>query len=67
MTERADQLQHDNAPVNSTALVQTFVFGKASHNPGVKYVNFWVIPRRLGYIGRRFETLCQAQLQRLVV
>jgi hypothetical protein len=28
-------------------------------------VNFWVIPRRLVYIGGRFGTLCQVYLQRL--
>jgi hypothetical protein len=30
-----------------------------------KCVNFWVFPRRLVYIGRRFETLCQVHLQKL--
>jgi len=35
MTERADQLHHDNAPAHSTALVQAFFFGKASHHPGL--------------------------------
>ena len=34
MTERADQLHHDNAPAYSTALVQAFV-RKASHHPGL--------------------------------
>jgi hypothetical protein len=34
MTERADQLQHDNAPANSTALVQAFL-AKTSHHPGL--------------------------------
>jgi len=34
MTERADQLHHDNAPAHSTALVQA-CFGKASHHPGL--------------------------------
>ena len=34
MAERADQLHHDNAPTHSTALVQAFFFGKASHHPG---------------------------------
>ena len=34
MTERADQLHHDNAPARSTALVQAFFFDKASHHPG---------------------------------
>jgi len=34
MTERADQLHHDNAPAHSTSLVQA-LFGKASHHPGL--------------------------------
>jgi len=34
MTERADQLHHDNAPAHSAALVQAFL-GKASHHPGL--------------------------------
>ena len=34
MTERADQLHHDNAPAHSIALVQAF-FGKASHHSGL--------------------------------
>ena len=34
MTEKADQLQHDNAPAHSTDLVQAF-FGQASYNPGL--------------------------------
>jgi hypothetical protein len=34
MTERADQLHHDNAPAHSTALVQA-LSGKASHHPGL--------------------------------
>jgi hypothetical protein len=33
MTERADQLHHDNAPVHSTALVQAFM--AKTHNPGL--------------------------------
>ena len=32
MTEREDQLHHDNAPAHSTAPVQAF-FGKTSHHP----------------------------------
>jgi hypothetical protein len=36
MTERADQLHHDNVPAHSTALVQAFFFfGKASHHSGL--------------------------------
>ena len=34
MTERADELHHDNAPAHSTALMQAF-FGKTSHHPGL--------------------------------
>jgi len=34
ITEQADQLHHDNAPVHSTALVQA-LYGKASHHPGL--------------------------------
>jgi hypothetical protein len=30
----------------------------------VNCVNFWVFPRRLVYIGRRFGSLCQVHLQR---
>jgi hypothetical protein len=37
------------------------------NNLQIKYVNFWVIPRRLVYIGRRFGTPCQVHLQRLEV
>ena len=33
MTERADQLHHDNAPTYSTAVLQAFFFGKAAHHP----------------------------------
>jgi hypothetical protein len=35
MTERADQLHHDNATVHSIAVVQPFFLGKALHNPGL--------------------------------
>ena len=36
MTERADQLHHDNAPAHSKALVQAFLFsGKTMHHPGL--------------------------------
>ena len=35
MTERTDQLHHDNAPAHSTVFVKvfSFFFGKASHHP----------------------------------
>jgi len=35
MTERADQLHHDDAPAHSTALLQDFFGGKTSHHPGL--------------------------------
>jgi hypothetical protein len=35
MTERADQLHHDNTPAYSTALMQAFFFRKTSHHPGL--------------------------------
>jgi hypothetical protein len=35
MTERADQLHHNNATAHSTALMQAFFFGKATHHPGL--------------------------------
>ena len=35
MTEWAHQLHRDNAPAHSTALVQPFLFGKASHHLGL--------------------------------
>jgi len=34
VTERADQLYHDNAPAHSTALMQAS-FCKTSHHPGL--------------------------------
>jgi len=34
MTERADQLHHNNAPAHSTALVEA-LFGKAAHHPAM--------------------------------
>jgi len=34
MTERADQLHHDNVPANSTALVLAY-FGKTLQHPGL--------------------------------
>jgi hypothetical protein len=52
MTERADQLHHDDAPAHSTALVQAF-YGK-SHHPGLSapsysqdltHCDFWVFPK----------------------
>jgi len=35
MTERADELHHDNAPAHASALAQLFFIGKASHHPGL--------------------------------
>jgi hypothetical protein len=33
MTERADQLHHDNAPAHSTAIVQAFFFRQNITSP----------------------------------
>jgi hypothetical protein len=35
MTERTDQLHHDNALAHSTNIVQSFFSGKTSHYPGL--------------------------------
>jgi hypothetical protein len=35
------------------------------HGININCVNFWVFPRRLVYIGRRFGTLCQVHTQKL--
>ena len=62
MTERADQLHHENGPAHSTALMQVF-FGKASHRPGLSApyspdmapCDFWLSPQlKLPLKGRRF-------------
>ena len=62
ITERADQIHHDNAPAHSTALVQA-VFGKASHHPGLSApyspdlapCDFWLFPKLKSPLkGRRF-------------
>jgi len=61
MTERADQLHHDNAPVHSAALVQAFI-GKASHHPGLSapyspdfvLYDFWLLPKPKSPLKGRF-------------
>jgi len=35
MTDRADQLHHDNAPATFYNSREDFFFGKASHHPGL--------------------------------
>jgi hypothetical protein len=35
MAEQTRQLHHDKEPAHSTALLQTFLFGKTSHHPGL--------------------------------
>ena len=35
MTERSDQLHHDNVPAHSTCLMQFFFFGEAPHHRGL--------------------------------
>jgi hypothetical protein len=51
----------------ATATVKRSRYVWSKEKNGIKYVNFWVIPRRLVYIGRRFGTLCQVHLQKLDV
>jgi transposase len=52
MTERADQLHHDNAPAHSTALVQAFLakhhitqFYQLPYSPDLVLFDFWLLPK----------------------
>jgi hypothetical protein len=52
MTERADQLHHDNAPAHSTALVQAFLAKhhitqvcQPPYSPDLAPCNFWLFPK----------------------
>jgi hypothetical protein len=52
MTERADQLHHDNAPANSTALVQALLvkhiitqFCQHPYSPDLAPCDFWFFPK----------------------
>jgi len=41
-------------------------FVNVKHIKTVLYASFWVIPRRLNFICRRFETLCLFHLHRRI-
>jgi transposase len=52
MTEREDQLHHDNAPAHSTALVQAFLAKHRTtqvcqhpYNPDLAPCEFWLFPK----------------------
>jgi len=51
MTERADQLHHDNVPAHSSALVQAFLAKhhitqvcQLLYSPDLALCNFWLFP-----------------------
>jgi len=62
MTERADQLHHDNAPAHFTALVQDFLAKhhithvcQPPYSPDLAPCDFWLFPNiKLPLKGRRF-------------
>ena len=64
MTERADQLHHDNAPVHSTALVHAF-YGKTSHHPGLsaplqpRFGSLWLLTFPIAKIAVEREDICE--------
>jgi hypothetical protein len=64
MTERADQLHHDNAPTHSTVLLQVFV-GKASHHPGLSallrttFGSLWLLSFPKAKIAVEREAICE--------
>jgi hypothetical protein len=62
MTEQADHLHHDNAPVHSTALVQAFLakhritqVSQPPYSPDLAPCDFWLFPKLKSPLkGRRF-------------
>jgi hypothetical protein len=61
MTERADQLHHDNAPANSTALVQAFLAKRhiaqvcqPPYSPYLAPCDFWFFPELKSPLKGRF-------------
>jgi len=74
MTERADQLHHNNAPAHSTALLQavlakhhiTQVY-QPPYSPNLATCNFWLFPKLKSLLkGRRFVHLMVTQYTRSV-
>jgi hypothetical protein len=78
MTERTDQLHHDNAPAHSTALVQAFFEGGgAKHHisqvcqppcsPDLASCHFWLFPKLKSWLkGRRFVNATLTQYKNSV-
>jgi hypothetical protein len=69
MTERANQLHHDNAPAHSTALVQAFLAKhhlsqvcQPPYSPDLALCNFWLFPKLKSPLkGRRFLNVTVTQ------
>ena len=66
MTERADQLHHNNVPAHSISLVQAlFFFGKASHHPGLsaplqpRFGSLWLLAFPKAKITTEREEICE--------
>jgi transposase len=67
MTERTDQLHHDNGPANSIALVQPVLAKhhitqvcQPPYSPDLAPCNFWLFSKlKLPLKGRRFQTANQ--------
>jgi len=65
MTDRTDQLHHDNAPAHSTALVQAFFFAKhhiaqvcqLPYSPDLAPCDFWLFPKAKIAVER--EEICE--------
>jgi len=74
MTERAAQLHHNNAPANSTALVQTFwakhhitQVCQLPYSPDLAPRDFWLFPKLKSPLnGRRFVNATVTQYTSLV-
>jgi hypothetical protein len=77
MTERADQLRHDNAPVHSTAFGQVFFWVGAKnqithicqppYSPDLVPWDFWLFPKLKSPLkGRRFVNVTAMRYTRSV-
>jgi len=75
MTERADQLQHDNAPAHSTALLQAFLAKhhitqvcQPPYSPDLAPCDFWLFPKLKSPLkGRRFVNVTVKQYTSSVI
>jgi transposase len=74
MTERADQLHHDNVPAHSTALMQAFLAKhhitqvcQPPYSPDLAPCNFWLFAKLKSLLkGRRFVNATVTQYTSLV-